>query len=77
MTSGLSKQDLKLEKRLEWNEDRIRHWLKLGAQPSKPVARLLDRAGLVEEGVHYKGIYRPPPSDQLVKQKEGGKEESS
>ncbi|TKY85036.1 hypothetical protein EX895_006116 [Sporisorium graminicola] len=56
------------QKRLEWNEDRIKHWLKLGAQPSKPVARLLDRAGLVPEGVHYKGIYRPPPVEHLVKE---------
>lgn len=32
-----------LHKRLEWNADRIKHWLQLGAQPSKPVARLLDR----------------------------------
>ncbi|KIS71154.1 mitochondrial 37S ribosomal protein bS16m [Mycosarcoma maydis] len=59
-------KEVNLQKRLEWNEERIRHWLKLGAQPSKPVARLLDRAGLVPEGVHYKGIYRPPPSSQLV-----------
>ncbi|CBQ70470.1 related to 30S ribosomal protein [Sporisorium reilianum SRZ2] len=71
MTSGLPPsapteqgQVLK-QKRLEWNEDRIKHWLKLGAQPSKPVARLLDRAGLVPEGVHYKGIYRPPPAEHL------------
>lgn len=47
MTSGLAttaqEGEPKLQKRLEWNEERIRHWLKLGAQPSKPVARLLDR----------------------------------
>lgn len=47
MTSGLAptaqKGEPKLQKRLEWNEERIRHWLKLGAQPSKPVARMLDR----------------------------------
>ncbi|SPC61016.1 related to 30S ribosomal protein S16 [Ustilago sp. UG-2017b] len=67
MTSGLAptaqKGEPKLQKRLEWNEERIRHWLKLGAQPSKPVARMLDRAGLVPPGVHYKGIYRPPPAE--------------
>ena len=34
---------MRLEKRLEWNEERIRYWLGTGAQPSKPVARLLDR----------------------------------
>ncbi|PWZ03066.1 ribosomal protein S16 [Testicularia cyperi] len=67
MTTGLASPESKDQqpaKRLEWNQDRITHWLKLGAQPSKPVARLLDRAGLVPAGVHYKGIYRPssPPT---------------
>ncbi|KAF6767355.1 Ribosomal protein S16 [Kalmanozyma brasiliensis GHG001] len=72
MTSGLEekKQDEVKQKRLEWNEERVRHWLKLGAQPSKPVARLLDRAGLVPDGVHYKGIYRPPPTE-LMRGKSG------
>lgn len=32
-----------LRKRLEWNEDRIRYWLGVGAQPSKPVFKLLYR----------------------------------
>lgn len=32
-----------LEKRLEWNEDRIKYWLQTGAQPSKSVVRLLDK----------------------------------
>ncbi|GAK62967.1 mitochondrial ribosomal protein s24 [Moesziomyces antarcticus] len=65
MTTGISQQQTEpaLQKRLEWNENRIKHWLQLGAQPSKPVARLLDRAGLIPEGVHYKGIYRPPPAE--------------
>ncbi|CDU24767.1 related to 30S ribosomal protein [Sporisorium scitamineum] len=69
MTSGIPSQPAEgkevKQKRLEWNEERVKHWLKLGAQPSKPVARLLDRAGLVPEGVHYKGIYRPPPASQV------------
>lgn len=71
MTSGLQprQEEVVKQKRLEWNEDRIRHWLKLGAQPSKPVARLLDRAGLVPEGVHYKGIYRPPPTEHTQSSK--------
>lgn len=44
LTSGLEKFDAtKLEKRIEWNVQRIHHWLSVGAQPSKPVARLLDR----------------------------------
>ncbi|PWN52129.1 ribosomal protein S16 [Violaceomyces palustris] len=59
MTSGLNVETA-MQKRIEWNEERITFWLKSGAQPSKPVARLLDRAGLIPEGKHYKGIYRPP-----------------
>ena len=30
----------------EFNEERIAHWLKLGAQPSDTAARLLTRAGM-------------------------------
>ncbi|KAI3628146.1 MRPS16 [Malassezia furfur] len=42
-----------LRKRLEWNEDRIRYWLGVGAQPSKPVFKLLYRTGLIpEDKVH-------------------------
>ncbi|CAO1638293.1 unnamed protein product [Parajaminaea phylloscopi] len=48
------------EKRLEWNTERIRYWLQVGAQPSKPVAKMLDRAGLIPEGKWFKGMYRPP-----------------
>lgn len=42
ISSGIVRE-VKLEKRLEWNEERIKYWLGTGAQPSKPVARLLDR----------------------------------
>ena len=42
ITSGIT-NEIRLEKRLEWNESRIKYWLGTGAQPSKPVARLLDR----------------------------------
>lgn len=43
MGSGLEGKQVVMEKRIEWNADRIRHWMDVGAQPSKPVARLLDR----------------------------------
>ncbi|KAN0061490.1 37S ribosomal protein S16, mitochondrial [Thecaphora frezii] len=61
MTSGLH-VETKLQKRIEWNEERIKYWLKTGAQPSKPVARLLYRAGLIPEGVYYKGMPLPAPT---------------
>lgn len=50
-TSGIQPtiESTRLEKRLEWNSDRIKHWLSVGAQPSKPVARLLDRVSVTQE----------------------------
>ncbi|TMM50124.1 30S ribosomal protein S16 [Qipengyuania marisflavi] len=41
----LAKDD---EKRVQVNEDRARHWLSVGAQPSDRVARFLDKAGVRE-----------------------------
>ncbi len=41
----LAKDD---EKRVQLNEDRARHWLSVGAQPSDRVARFLDAAGIRE-----------------------------
>lgn len=41
-SSGVAGETAK-EKRLEWNTERIKYWLRVGAQPSKPVARMLDR----------------------------------
>ncbi|CAD6963439.1 unnamed protein product [Tilletia controversa] len=62
MTSGLA-SELRLEKRIEWNEERIRYWIKVGAQPSKPVAKLLNKAGLIPEGKWFKGM-PPRPEDK-------------
>ena len=41
----LAKDD---EKRVTLNEDRIRYWLGVGAQPSDRVLRFLDAAGIME-----------------------------
>ena len=41
----LAKDD---EKRVQMNEDRVRYWLGVGAQPSDRVARFLDAAGIQE-----------------------------
>jgi len=43
LNSGISDGKVAMEKRIEWNAQRIQYWLGEGAQPSKPVARLLDR----------------------------------
>jgi small subunit ribosomal protein S16 len=34
---------LKKEKRIEWDVERIRHWLDVGAEPTETVVKLLER----------------------------------
>ncbi|CDO38758.1 30S ribosomal protein S16 [Novosphingobium sp. KN65.2] len=41
----LAKDD---ENRVRLNEDRVRYWLGVGAQPTDRVARMLDKAGIME-----------------------------
>ena len=36
------------EKRFQYNEERIKHWLSVGAKPTDRVARFLSTGGLVE-----------------------------
>lgn len=55
ITSGIVSQ-VQMEKRLEWNEERIRYWLNTGAQPSKPMARLLDRVRCSAWNLHYRPV---------------------
>lgn len=47
---GEEKTVLQKEKRIEWNVERIRYWLGVGAQPSRPVVKLLERVSRVERG---------------------------
>ncbi|KDN52544.1 glycoside hydrolase family 9 protein [Tilletiaria anomala UBC 951] len=42
-----------------WNTKRIQYWLSVGAQPSKPVARMLDKAGLLPHGKFFSGVWKP------------------
>ena len=41
--------------RIVLNEERIRHWLSHGAKPSDRVARFLDKAGITENTVRFRG----------------------
>lgn len=43
-----SSQAVKLEKRLELDGNRIKYWLSVGAQPSKPVAKMLDKVSTAQ-----------------------------
>ncbi|KDQ09558.1 hypothetical protein BOTBODRAFT_137676 [Botryobasidium botryosum FD-172 SS1] len=45
-----------VQKKMEWSVERIRYWLGVGAQPSKPVVRLLSMARLIPPDAKYKGI---------------------
>lgn len=37
------------EKKVEWNQERLKYWLSVGAKPSKTVERLLNQAGIIRE----------------------------
>ena len=43
------------EQRIVLNEERIRYWLDHGAKPSNRVARFLDKAGITENTVRFRG----------------------
>ena len=43
------------ERRLVMNEERIRHWLGVGALPSDRVARFLDKAGILPGATKMRG----------------------
>jgi small subunit ribosomal protein S16 len=43
---------------IEVNSDRVQHWLSVGAQPSEPVQRLLEKTG---DWQKFRGLPAPPP----------------
>src|SRR3954463_7993095 len=55
---------------IEVKSDRVQHWLSVGAQPSEPVQRLLEKTG---DWQKFKGLPAPPPllvSEKRVSQQE-------
>jgi small subunit ribosomal protein S16 len=44
--------------RIEVNSERAQYWLSVGAQPSEPVLRILEKTG---DWQKYKGLPAPPP----------------
>jgi small subunit ribosomal protein S16 len=38
------------------DEERVRHWLSVGAQPSDPVARLLEKRGIIERELRHSAV---------------------
>ncbi|KAM0786070.1 hypothetical protein ACM66B_006881 [Microbotryomycetes sp. NB124-2] len=47
-------------KQVEWNVERVKHWLNVGAVPTKPVEKLLNKAGLIQTSLY------PRPDDKPV-----------
>jgi small subunit ribosomal protein S16 len=43
---------------IEVKSDRVQHWLSVGAQPSEPVQRILEKTG---DWQKFKGLPAPPP----------------
>ena len=44
--------------RIEVNSERVQYWLSVGAQPSEPVQRILEKTG---DWQKFKGLPAPPP----------------
>ncbi|WP_260921601.1 30S ribosomal protein S16 [Novosphingobium sp. 9] len=63
----LAKDD---ENRVRLVEDRVRHWLSVGGQPTDRVARLLDKAGIKER----KATVNPKQAEPGKKAKERAEE---
>ena len=57
--------------RVTLKEDRIKHWLGVGAQPSERVARFLGEAGMIEKPAHHE---RPQKSQPKAKAQARAKE---
>ncbi|KAL7008392.1 37S ribosomal protein S16, mitochondrial [Cystobasidiomycetes sp. EMM_F5] len=47
-------------KRIEWDSERIKYWLSVGAQPTKRVAWLLHKQNLIPRGKSFEGYSGPP-----------------
>lgn len=43
---GADKVQIQKEKRIEWNVERIKYWLAVGAQPTLTVVKLLERVSV-------------------------------
>lgn len=57
LSSGLPQQAQsqkpEMEKRLEWDTDRIKWWLDTGAQPSKTMAKMLDKVSRASQTRYF------------------------
>ncbi|KAL7418816.1 37S ribosomal protein S16, mitochondrial [Cryptotrichosporon argae] len=57
---GTDKVEMQREKRIEWNVERIRYWLDVGAQPTRSVVKLLERGGVLTTPHKWQHPWSPP-----------------
>ncbi len=62
--------------RLKFNEDRIKHWLGVGARPSDRVARFLSHTGLVEAPVIHEQTKQDKPRKKTLERQAAKEEEA-
>ncbi|WVR03529.1 ribosomal protein S16 [Kwoniella sp. DSM 27419] len=53
---------IKKEKKVEWNVERIRYWLGVGAEPTRSVVKLLERGGVLTTPHKWQHQWSPVPS---------------
>ena len=63
------------DKALNLKEDRVKHWLSVGAQPSETVANLLINAGLMESKKKKKSVKISKKRQVKLDEKKAAKEE--
>jgi small subunit ribosomal protein S16 len=51
---------------IEMKEDRALYWLSVGAQPSDPVRRMIDKRGLFERVAEYRATGVVPPAPEAI-----------
>jgi len=51
--------ETKFLKRVYWSKERLQHWIRVGAQPTKRVAWLMQKENLIPPGKVYHGFYGP------------------
>ncbi|CAK9779689.1 ribosomal protein S16 [Cutaneotrichosporon oleaginosum] len=59
---GNDKVAIAKEKRIEWNVERIKYWLAVGAQPTLTVVKLLERAGILTTPHKWQHRWSPQPA---------------
>ncbi|BEJ10948.1 hypothetical protein CspHIS471_0103700 [Cutaneotrichosporon sp. HIS471] len=59
---GSDKVSVQKEKRIEWNVERIKYWLAVGAQPTLTVVKLLERGGVLSSPHKWMHRWSPTPA---------------